>query len=210
MRSCAIAWLLTSIKAYVQPASTFLRNKPFSSIASGVVCVLTAKDIPGTVKIGHLKQDYDVMIPEGAITHFLGDAIALVAAETEEQARAYLRQTLPTLDYWRRHEELSDGGRFEAFKQTLIDEINALRIAGMPTVEKLNALVGSYVNLAYPLPSGVSVRFLDDGTTYLGNQLTSETDSARCFGVLANADFILVSTYAEGGAEPELVLYKKR
>jgi len=55
--------------------------------APGVVCVLTAKDIPGTVKIGHLKQDYDVMIPVGKITHFLGDAIALVAAETEEQAR---------------------------------------------------------------------------------------------------------------------------
>ncbi len=56
--------------------------------APGIVCVLTAKDIPGTVKIGHLKQDYDVMIPVGKITHFLGDAIALVAAETEEQARA--------------------------------------------------------------------------------------------------------------------------
>ena len=56
--------------------------------APGVVCVLTAKDIPGTIKIGHLKQDYDVMIPEGKITHFLGDAIALVAAETEAQARA--------------------------------------------------------------------------------------------------------------------------
>ena len=56
--------------------------------APGVVCVLTAKDIPGTQKIGHLKQDYDVMIPEGKITHFLGDAIALVAAETEAQARA--------------------------------------------------------------------------------------------------------------------------
>ena len=56
--------------------------------APGVVCVLTAKDIPGTQKIGHLKQDYDVMIPEGKITHFLGDAIALVAAKTEAQARA--------------------------------------------------------------------------------------------------------------------------
>ena len=54
----------------------------------GVVAVLTAKDIPGQQKIGHLKQDYDVMIPVGAITHFLGDAIALVAAETEPQARA--------------------------------------------------------------------------------------------------------------------------
>ena len=53
----------------------------------GVVKILTAKDIPGQQKIGHLKQDYDVMIPEGKITHFLGDAIALVAAETEQQAR---------------------------------------------------------------------------------------------------------------------------
>ncbi len=56
--------------------------------AEGVVKVLTAKDIPGTQKIGHLKQDYDVMIPVGGVTHFLGDAIALVAAKTEEQARA--------------------------------------------------------------------------------------------------------------------------
>ena len=54
----------------------------------GVVKILTAKDIPGQQKIGHLKQDYDVMIPVGGITHFLGDAIALVAAETEAQARA--------------------------------------------------------------------------------------------------------------------------
>ena len=56
--------------------------------ADGVVCVLTAKDIPGMQKIGHLKQDYDVMIPVGGVTHFLGDAIALVAADTEEHARA--------------------------------------------------------------------------------------------------------------------------
>ena len=54
----------------------------------GVVRILTAKDIPGQQKIGHLKQDYDVMIPIGGITHFLGDAIALVAAETIGQARA--------------------------------------------------------------------------------------------------------------------------
>ena len=54
----------------------------------GVIAVLTAEDIPGQQKIGHLKQDYDVMIPVGKITHFLGDAIALVAAETEAQARA--------------------------------------------------------------------------------------------------------------------------
>ncbi|MBP3412366.1 MAG: selenium-dependent xanthine dehydrogenase [Oscillospiraceae bacterium] len=50
----------------------------------GVICVLTAADIPGKNLIGHLVHDWPVMIPEGGITHFLGDAIALVAAETQE------------------------------------------------------------------------------------------------------------------------------
>ena len=43
---------------------------------------------------------------------------------TEEQARAYMKQLLPKLDYWKRYESLSDGGQFEAFKRQLIDEIN--------------------------------------------------------------------------------------
>jgi len=58
---------------------------------SGVVGVYTAADIPGQNKVGHLVQDWDTMIPVGKITHFLGDAICLVAAETPEilqQAKA--------------------------------------------------------------------------------------------------------------------------
>ncbi len=129
---------------------------------------------------------------------------------TEEQARAYMKQKLPQLDYWKRYEELSDDGQFEAFKQQLIDEINNLKIEGMPKVEKLNALVGSYVNLAYRLPNGTNVKFLNDQTTYLGNQLEPEFGGDRCFGVLANMDFILICTYEAGGENPELVLYKKR
>ena len=129
---------------------------------------------------------------------------------TEEQARSYLKQKLPTLDYWKRYEELSDGGQFEAFKKELIDEINDLHIEGMPKVEKLNALVGKFVNLEYPLPGGVKVKFLNDQTTYLGNQLESEFGGERCFGVLANMDFILICTYGKDGIDPELVLYRKR
>ncbi len=129
---------------------------------------------------------------------------------TEEQARSYLKQTLPQLDYWKRHEELGDGGRFEALKKQLIEEINDLHIEGMPRLEALNALVGNYVNLEYPLPGGMKARFLDDRTTYLGNQLESESLKGRCFGVLANVDFILICTYGDNGVDPELVLYKKR
>jgi transcriptional regulator with XRE-family HTH domain len=135
----------------------------------------------------------------------------MVSAEhTENEVREYLKATLPQLDYWKRYEQLSDGGEFEKFKQTLIAEINALQIEGMPKLEKLNAMVGAYVNLEYPLPGGMKAKFLDDRTTYLGNQLESELPSDRCFGVLANMDFILICSYRAEGADPELVLYKKR
>ena len=129
---------------------------------------------------------------------------------SEKQAREYMEQMLPTLDYWKKYEELSDDGEFEAFKMQLIREINDLHIEGMPKVEKLNALVGRFVNLEYPLPSGMKAKFLNDNTTYLGNQLESELGGERCFGVLAIMDFILISTYEREGENPELVLYKKR
>ena len=51
---------------------------------NGVACVMTAKDIPGTQKVGHLKRDWDVLIPVGKTTHYLGDAIVIIAAETPE------------------------------------------------------------------------------------------------------------------------------
>lgn len=50
----------------------------------GVVTVITADDLDGNQKIGHLKKDWDVLIPKGGITHYLGDAIALVAGKTRE------------------------------------------------------------------------------------------------------------------------------
>ena len=126
------------------------------------------------------------------------------------EARAYLREKLPGLDYWKRYSQLGDGGEFEAFKRQLIDEINSLGIEGMPKLERLNALVGRYVNLEYTLPSGIKARVLNDETTYLGNQLESECVDGLCFGVLANMDFILICTYEANGENPELLLYKKR
>ncbi len=50
----------------------------------GVVGVFTAADIPGNNKVGHLKKDWDTMIALGEITHYLGDAICIVAAEDME------------------------------------------------------------------------------------------------------------------------------
>lgn len=60
----------------------------------GVIDVFTAADIPGENKIGHLKHDQYTMIPVGGLTHYLGDAIALVAAkdmETAEKAKKLIK-----------------------------------------------------------------------------------------------------------------------
>jgi len=182
-------------------------------------CGMPLEDaIIGRDKDGALNEDYcKWCYADGTYTYSNMDDLIDVCVKhmvsenfSEEQARAYMKQMLPTLDYWKRYEELSDNGQFETFKKQLIEEINALHIEGMPKVEKLNALVGRYVNLAYRLPNGASVKFLDDQTTYLGNQLESELGGDRCFGILANMDFILICTYEAEGANPELVLYKKR
>jgi selenium-dependent xanthine dehydrogenase len=49
--------------------------------------VLTAQDVPGNIKIGHLAfiSDYDVMIAEGGITRFIGDALAIVVCRSREK-----------------------------------------------------------------------------------------------------------------------------
>ena len=129
---------------------------------------------------------------------------------SENEVRAYLKATLPKLDYWKRYEELGGNGAFEEFKKLLIEEINSLNIEGMPKLTKLNVLVGSYINIEYRLPNGKTIKYLDDNTTYLGNQLECEFGGGKCFGIVANMDFILVCTYEKNGDNPELVMYKKR
>lgn len=107
------------------------------------------------------------------------------------------------------------GGKesFEELKTQLINEINDLKIPGMPKINELNALNGSFVNLNYPLPNGENARLLDDNDIYLGNQVECEFNDGeliRCFGVIANMSFILVSEYGPNGDNPEIVIYKKR
>jgi transcriptional regulator with XRE-family HTH domain len=151
----------------------------------------------------YMYHDMDDLI-DVCINHMAGETLSA------EQARAYMKSLLPKLNYWKSYTNLDGAEKFEAFKKQLVDEINALNIEGMPKVEKLNALVGAYVNLEYRLPNGKTVKFLDDGATYLGTQLECEFGGDRCFGVAANMDFILICSYEENGDNPELIIYKKR
>ena len=113
-----------------------------------------------------------------------------------------------TLDVWKQYAEIGGKEKFEEFKVQLIHEFNTLlNIEGVPKVENLNVLPGEFVNIEYSLPNGEKVKFLDDKQTYLGSQLEGKT---KCYGIVANMDFLLVCTYEENGENPELVIYKKR
>ena len=60
------------------------------------------------------------------------------------------------------------GGKeqYERFKKELIDEINNLNIEGMPKIDNLNPLNGSFVNLSYPIPNGKEVQLLNNDEIY--------------------------------------------
>lgn len=100
--------------------------------------------------------------------------------------------------------------KYEEYKRKLIAEINELDILGMPKIDTLYPLVGGYVNLEYTLPNGEKVSFLDDREIYLGSQVFSLFECAKCFGIVASPSFILVCEYGENGESPELIAYKKR
>lgn len=115
-----------------------------------------------------------------------------------------------TLDFWKQYIKIGGIEKFDEFKKQLIEEFNALlKTEGLPRVENLNVLSGSFINLEYRLPNGNVVKFLDDKASYLGSQL--EIDGLdRCIGIAANMEFLLICSYEENGQNPELVVYKKR
>ena len=56
--------------------------------AEGVVAVYTRRDVPGTNMVGIIHKDWPVFIGEGERTSYAGDVLAIVVAETRQQARA--------------------------------------------------------------------------------------------------------------------------
>ena len=109
--------------------------------------------------------------------------------------------------------ELGGKDNFNTLKQDLINEFNSLNIFGLPKINDLYPLNGEFVNLEYLLPSGNSIKFLNDNDIYLGNQVECEFNDdniKKCFGLVANMSFILVCEYEENGNNAELLIYKKR
>ena len=108
-------------------------------------------------------------------------------------------------------EYIKAGGKeqYALFKKQLLTKVNALLQANaIPEADALYELPGRFVNLAYPIPSGKAVKFLDDTKVYLGCQIEF-ADMGVCYGVVADTTFILVCAYSVNGSEPELIAYQK-
>ena len=100
--------------------------------------------------------------------------------------------------------------KYSEFKQILLNEVNALLKANqISQADKLQELSGAFVNLAYPLPNGGTIKFLYDKKIYLGTQIAF-ADLGVCYGVVADTSFILICSYSVDGSEPELIAYQKR
>ena len=69
-------------RARVRSIDTLLAQE-----SEGVVRVFTADDVPGERYIGIVKNDWPLMIAEGETTRYVGDVLASVVADTEENAR---------------------------------------------------------------------------------------------------------------------------
>ena len=113
--------------------------------------------------------------------------------------------------YKRQAAECIKRGGFEELqreKEVLIEEFNALGIEYLE-IKDLNLLNGFFVNLEYLLENGQSVKFLEDRNVYWGNQIEIPGND-RCYGIVADAEYMLVCEYGCNGADPEIILYKKR
>lgn len=125
---------------------------------------------------------------------------------TREEYKEELRRFFPHLKRWSLPaDELPHAD--SPLKKALIEEINALQISGMPQIDNLFVLQGSFVNLEYTI-HGNLVKLLDDSKDYWGTQV--EKADGRCYGIACDAQYILVSEYGQDGADPEIVVLKRR
>ncbi len=191
----------------------------------GVIGVYTAADIPGDVKVGHLVQDWDTMMPVGGCTRYLGDAVALVAAETLETLERVKRlvkvtyERLPFISspYEAMKEDapkLHEGGNLLAHKH--VSRGDAERAIARPryvytqrfhTPYTEHAFLEPECAIAMPYEDGVLIYSTDQGTYATQHEcaemLGLPNEKVRVVNKLVGGGFggMAVQTAGEGEAD---------
>ena len=77
-----------AIKFSAHPRAKVIKiNTSKAEIGDGVIKIITAKDIPGDRFSGLIVKDWPMFVAEGEETRYIGDALALVIADSEANAR---------------------------------------------------------------------------------------------------------------------------
>ena len=162
----------------------------------GVVCVLTAQDVPGKNYVGHIVKDQPTLIPVGEITHYLGDSIALVCArdpDTLERAKKLVKVEYEVLPFVSSPEEAAAPGAPLVFENTQSnvqayrhvsrgDATEAIRSAAHVITAHFNtpwtehAFLEPECCVAYPLENG--------GVRLLTTDQSSHTTLHECSAML--------------------------
>ncbi len=91
----------------------------------------------------------------------------------------------------------------------ILQRLHQLGLPELTSLQSLNVLPGSYINLECQLPNGATGKILDDAKTYYAAQV-EKADSDRCYGVAADDDQIAVYEYGCNGADAILMAWLKR
>ena len=187
----------------------------------GVVGVLTAADVPVN-QVGHLIQDWDVMIAEGDITRCVGDAIALVVAKdrkTLERAKKLVKVEYEELEPVRNIDEAAAPDApiihesFNAFGNHVVLENNICQQRHVTRGDAKAALAASAYTVtdtfvtpftehaflepecavAAPYKNGVKVWSTDQGA------YDTRKECAHMLGWDAEPDRVVVQTMFVGG-----------
>ncbi len=187
----------------------------------GVLGVLTAADVPVN-QVGHLIQDWDVMIAEGDATRCVGDAIALVVArdrKTLEKAKKLVKVTYEELECVRNMDEAKAPGAplihesFNAFGNHVVLENNICQQRHVTRGDAAAALAGSAFTatetfttpftehaflepeccVAAPYKDGVKIWSTDQGA------YDTRKECAHMFGWDAEPERVVVQTMLVGG-----------
>ncbi len=178
----------------------------------GVVCVVTAKDIPGQNYVGHIVKDQPTLVPVGEITHYLGDSVALVCAhdqETLERAKQLVKVEYEVLPAVHNPDEAAAPGAPLVFEErvdnvqahkfiTRGDADAALQFADyvvrrtFETPWTEHAFLEPECCVALPLPNG--------GVKLLTTDQSAHTTLHECAAMLdADYDHCLVQNMLVGG-----------
>ena len=176
----------------------------------GVVGVYTAADVPGENVIGHIVHDQYTMVPVGSLTHYLGDAICLIAAEdaeTLEKAKKLVKveyEVLPAVHNIQEAEEKDAPCVFEEKKDNICSHSHISRGNALKAIECSRYVISDHYETpwtehAFIEPECAVAYIDDDKNVFIYSTDQDPHQTLRECRMLLGTDMVKVQNALVGG-----------